>query len=1687
MYAVGKLSTYISQGVYTVAGPFHPFGGAIDIIAVQQQDGSFKSTPWNVKFGKFQGVLKRREKLVDVAVNDVEADFHMYLDHKGEAYFLEDAGSVNDDNVLSPSSAPSSGDEGPVKPLAIEYHKAQELETDERPPVQEDDLSTKNESSVSGDEGLKLASTRKEEDYKLEKGLQADEKGSDVKHAMPQDDVIDGLDSTCVTDSEPVKITGGVLEVTEVSTEELSSSRAVIKDLARGPDESTAHNGETMHKLLSNAIGLEECRVSGPASVLIANNAFSSFAKVASTSDQLSGGLDDASTPSHISKLENDISLVESDSLMVVEGMKTDFQVADSSKIIKTPVSEEVNSHAGIFQSGAEFNPGNLGGFSLSSVNVQLQHVEVALGELDDTEETLKGESIKVSDTRNLFSSQGVSVCTEVLNLGSNVILDEKESTSSQKGLPENKQIEVNVETPEKIVVLQELSKDEEELSTERRNLSEGALVGNSSLQSSAKPFSDVIMSPHTEVVVEQERAWRKVLEKAALALKDAPTAASRANPKQIGLEDSGELSDSLEKKSWGWWGWRGSSPQKKQMIEKPDRRSSRLSRKLSGRNSKSMKDGLSDICPTEAPTEVKDSMTELTLGMTNHKDNSHSSPSSNADKPIEVEIQKDMLIGVAASSDNQGPFSEEGTNLVETGKESVSLSSQSMKGASEQEAILKPRDGLKPTRSILSRVFGGSGRAQSGLQEHAATLKSEHIDVEGEQQKESLVERAEIIAELLERKWSMSSQIKGKDTQRLPLSYTPSMQGSHFAEHVNAINLEEGNSNVEIDESCTKTTLISNTGDSETGEKEEELLRGALLLEGTILPQVQEQTELHNCILDESKVESAFAFSPSNLSVTSRSQVDRTLLLESTTSVENLFVPEGYQVDQHNKSVTLEKKVDVINGFTQEFIDKNHLSENGLKCRDEFLVEASPPDVLNRSIENLKRAEYIIQQDELSDAEANTSERSPSKSIEELEVDSNGGCRSHLTFLGTKVTEDARIGSHLCLDEGSNAFKPERARSEEHGMVDRAKLYSKESLACCDIPDEASVAARGQFEVDIDKGVNEQVDKGTNLGNDDGSQVSYDLQLPGVVSPGSSDLNCDAGSATSAAVADCSTDMASRFSNKTVEKSVGTKSRRYLSFKDLEEYYEPLGSNIDSPVNDDIVTEDVFKSCLALPDLLSLAGEDEEQENSDEAQDLQPVPDSGNPDERHIPLHGDHALTEVQCTESMTAKHSTPVNVPRELRNFARRPAIKHLSESMPNFRSKTIDFGELNAQKVFSCSLGTHSLLEDHHEKPELASDSDNQASVNLTSSIEYFHLIGKENDLRKNSEQEGSKALERPFKSSSPSVLRQASDHIHTYHMASAGGEVSLIDTQVNTPDTGFELSLCKHLLTKGMGKEAAAKAFDSEKLSLQRFKSSGASIAGNEKLVVRVGGKYYPWTVAAPIILGMLAFGQFVFPDTEGEIVVEAPAAVKYPKAVLDASTTSAGLWRLWPFLLRRPKTPEKGNAKSTFSTKALLVASTMAVEAPLTNDFLHKNGYYGYPLRRHILRTKVPTSKQLASLNLKEGKNKITFTFFTNVLGSQQVDAHIYLWKWNARIVISDVDGTITRSDVLGQVMPLVGKDWTQTGVTRLFSAIKDNGYELMFLSARAITQAYITRQFLLNLKQDGEPLPDGPVVISLMD
>ena len=41
-----------------------------------------------------------------------------------------------------------------------------------------------------------------------------------------------------------------------------------------------------------------------------------------------------------------------------------------------------------------------------------------------------------------------------------------------------------------------------------------------------------------------------------------------------------------------------------------------------------------------------------------------------------------------------------------------------------------------------------------------------------------------------------------------------------------------------------------------------------------------------------------------------------------------------------------------------------------------------------------------------------------------------------------------------------------------------------------------------------------------------------------------------------------------------------------------------------------------------------------------------------------------------------------------------------------------------------------------------------------------------------------------------------------------------------------------------------------------------------------------------------------------------------------------------------------------------------------------------------------------------------------------------------------QVVVSDVDGTITKSDILGHIMYYVGRDWTHLGVANLYTSIK---------------------------------------------
>jgi phosphatidate phosphatase PAH1 len=123
-----------------------------------------------------------------------------------------------------------------------------------------------------------------------------------------------------------------------------------------------------------------------------------------------------------------------------------------------------------------------------------------------------------------------------------------------------------------------------------------------------------------------------------------------------------------------------------------------------------------------------------------------------------------------------------------------------------------------------------------------------------------------------------------------------------------------------------------------------------------------------------------------------------------------------------------------------------------------------------------------------------------------------------------------------------------------------------------------------------------------------------------------------------------------------------------------------------------------------------------------------------------------------------------------------------------------------------------------------------------------------------------------------------------------------------------------------------------------------------------------------------------------------------------------------------------------------------------------------------------------SSDELRSMSLKPGLNIVHYCVRStkeNILCGK-----IYLWDYRSKIVISDIDGTVSKSDFLGHIGYLIGKNWGQDGVVGVYNKIRKKGYQILYLSARSIDQVDYTREYLSWFDQAHQHLPDGPVILS---
>lgn len=250
-----------------------------------------------------------------------------------------------------------------------------------------------------------------------------------------------------------------------------------------------------------------------------------------------------------------------------------------------------------------------------------------------------------------------------------------------------------------------------------------------------------------------------------------------------------------------------------------------------------------------------------------------------------------------------------------------------------------------------------------------------------------------------------------------------------------------------------------------------------------------------------------------------------------------------------------------------------------------------------------------------------------------------------------------------------------------------------------------------------------------------------------------------------------------------------------------------------------------------------------------------------------------------------------------------------------------------------------------------------------------------------------------------------------------------------------------------------------------------------ILEDPNLVIRIHKKYYNWAVAAPMLLSLQAFHKSLPKSTVEKLMKE-----KMPK--------KGGRW--W-FSWRRKLSNEeqKSTVQKTDTADKHWKDSSQREDASSSDESI-SSGQGDESIADLIVQKFLPTYKkslrlssdQIKSLNLKDGPNEVVFSVTTQYQGTCRCEATIYLWNWDDKVVISDIDGTITRSDALGHILPQLGKDWTHQGITKLFHKIHLNGYKFLYCSARTIGMAHITKGYLEWVSEQGCVLPKGPVLLA---
>lgn len=353
------------------------------------------------------------------------------------------------------------------------------------------------------------------------------------------------------------------------------------------------------------------------------------------------------------------------------------------------------------------------------------------------------------------------------------------------------------------------------------------------------------------------------------------------------------------------------------------------------------------------------------------------------------------------------------------------------------------------------------------------------------------------------------------------------------------------------------------------------------------------------------------------------------------------------------------------------------------------------------------------------------------------------------------------------------------------------------------------------------------------------------------------------------------------------------------------------------------------------------------------------------------------------------------------------------------------------------------------------------------------------------------------------------------------------------EMTQEDELLSISMCGHLLSSSMKEDEILELFDRHRISFPEFETH-PSLLFDPALIVKIENRLVEFRVAAAYVFALLSFRRKVDIDKLTTLLT-----VREENEPTKSSPTPSRrfAWFGWsspavqgvPLLQQddldvleaippsSSKTDTHGKNENNTSAQIDLsdrnqtdtgvkesvgleeLSNVSQAKDDITNEAsdLEKSkveSENGQSYRESMINAEIsfseidpealslrPPEAELQKLDLRPGANEVRFIVPSSAV---ELSCRIFLWNCHTKIVISDVDGTITRSDVLGHLLPAVGRDWSQVGVAGLYTHIEKNGYKVLYLTARPIGQASQTRSFLHSVTQGSAKLPNGPVLMS---